>query len=301
MNGRVYDPVLGRFLTPDPLVQAPTLSQSWNRYSYVWNNPLRNTDPSGYKTESQTSGQYTQEVQRMGKDADVDQVIELPNATIKLYKNGDVGVIVKKGSENQGTKSDTAESAGNKINGWLRKGVSAAQSIAGSVSEVMDSAGQALNSDMASNLVRGQPLASALLSTAQGSVDSAATISSDISEGSYTSAAFGVALAFATRGKGNQMHHLIPKKVFKDFKHLLPKGYLRDHEKNLMSLTTPFHGNHPSYSNYVSNQIENLVSKGPLTMDKMVGLQKKMRAQLDDLQKSGTYERLNDFYKDLGF
>ncbi len=48
MNGRIYDPTLGRFLSPDPFVQAPTNSQSWNRYSYVVNSPLSYTDPSGY-------------------------------------------------------------------------------------------------------------------------------------------------------------------------------------------------------------------------------------------------------------
>jgi len=48
MNGRVYDPTLGRFLSADPFVQAPTNTQSLNRYSYVFNNPLSNTDPSGF-------------------------------------------------------------------------------------------------------------------------------------------------------------------------------------------------------------------------------------------------------------
>jgi hypothetical protein len=48
MNGRVYDPVLGRFLSPDPIVQAPHDTQGLNRYAYVRNNPLRNTDPSGF-------------------------------------------------------------------------------------------------------------------------------------------------------------------------------------------------------------------------------------------------------------
>lgn len=47
MNGRVYDPIVSRFLTPDPYIQDPTNSQSFNRYSYVWNNPLRYTDPTG--------------------------------------------------------------------------------------------------------------------------------------------------------------------------------------------------------------------------------------------------------------
>ncbi len=52
MNGRVYDPVLGRFLSPDPNVQFVADLQSYNRYSYVLNNPLRYTDPTGYFLDS---------------------------------------------------------------------------------------------------------------------------------------------------------------------------------------------------------------------------------------------------------
>ncbi|MBE6262013.1 MAG: hypothetical protein E7107_14580 [Prevotella sp.] len=47
MNGRLYDPVLGRFLSPDNYVQLPDFSQSFNRYSYCLNNPLKYTDPNG--------------------------------------------------------------------------------------------------------------------------------------------------------------------------------------------------------------------------------------------------------------
>jgi RHS repeat-associated protein len=48
MNGRVYDYNLGRFLSVDPLIQAPGHSQSLNPYSYIMNNPLAGVDPSGY-------------------------------------------------------------------------------------------------------------------------------------------------------------------------------------------------------------------------------------------------------------
>lgn len=47
MNGRLYDPLLGRFLSPDNYVQQPDNSQSFNRYSYCLNNPLKYTDPDG--------------------------------------------------------------------------------------------------------------------------------------------------------------------------------------------------------------------------------------------------------------
>jgi len=48
MNGRVYDPTLGRFLSADPHIQSPYSTQSYNRYSYVSNNPLKYADPSGF-------------------------------------------------------------------------------------------------------------------------------------------------------------------------------------------------------------------------------------------------------------
>jgi RHS repeat-associated protein len=48
MNGRIYDAKLGRFLQADPMVEDAKDSQGLNRYSYVLNNPLSLTDPSGY-------------------------------------------------------------------------------------------------------------------------------------------------------------------------------------------------------------------------------------------------------------
>jgi len=50
MNARLYDPALGRFLSPDPYVQTPDNSQNFNRYSYCLNNPLRYSDPTGMLT-----------------------------------------------------------------------------------------------------------------------------------------------------------------------------------------------------------------------------------------------------------
>ena len=49
MNGRAFDYNLGRFLSVDPFIQAPGNSQSFNPYSYIMNNPLAGTDPSGYR------------------------------------------------------------------------------------------------------------------------------------------------------------------------------------------------------------------------------------------------------------
>ncbi|WP_394832882.1 hypothetical protein LVJ94_40905 [Pendulispora rubella] len=50
MGGRIYDPKIARFLSPDPITEAPYFSQSWNRYAYVFNNPLTFIDPAGFET-----------------------------------------------------------------------------------------------------------------------------------------------------------------------------------------------------------------------------------------------------------
>lgn len=48
MNGRIYDPAISRFLSADPTIQAPNFLQSYNRYSYTVNNPLKYFDPTGF-------------------------------------------------------------------------------------------------------------------------------------------------------------------------------------------------------------------------------------------------------------
>ena len=50
MNGRMYDYNVGRFMGVDPFIQFPLNSQSLNPYSYILNNPLSGTDPTGYKS-----------------------------------------------------------------------------------------------------------------------------------------------------------------------------------------------------------------------------------------------------------
>ncbi len=56
MNGRIYDVEVGRFLQADPVIQAPDNSQSWNAYTYCFNNPLAYTDPSGNMSFRQILG-----------------------------------------------------------------------------------------------------------------------------------------------------------------------------------------------------------------------------------------------------
>lgn len=86
MNGRAYDYNLGRFLSVDPFIQAPGNSQSMNPYSYIMNNPLAGTDPSGYRwttiwdSATGTLEELTNILGRLGFDVDV------RNGTVNLNR-----------------------------------------------------------------------------------------------------------------------------------------------------------------------------------------------------------------------
>ena len=73
MNGRVYAPSLQRFLSPDPVLQAPANAQSHNRYAYCLNNPLRYTDPSGYQVAplAQAIDNWMEMMRSLHRDVDM--------------------------------------------------------------------------------------------------------------------------------------------------------------------------------------------------------------------------------------
>jgi RHS repeat-associated protein len=56
-GARWYQPSLGRFLQPDTVVPEPGNPQSLNRYTYVYNNPLRYIDPSGHEPDPEAGMQ----------------------------------------------------------------------------------------------------------------------------------------------------------------------------------------------------------------------------------------------------
>ena len=63
MKARYYQCVQGRFTSADPFLGSgrPPNPQSWNRYSYVLNNPVRLTDPTGYEGEDETNPELAKE------------------------------------------------------------------------------------------------------------------------------------------------------------------------------------------------------------------------------------------------
>jgi hypothetical protein len=106
-NGRVYDPVVGRFLSPDPVIQSPDFTQNYNGYSYCLNNPLKYIDPSGYnlktlwqKIKNFFSGNKDNQSASYGPTApndDIDPNTELP--WLPVTGGTGIGYIANKSSD----------------------------------------------------------------------------------------------------------------------------------------------------------------------------------------------------------
>jgi RHS repeat-associated protein len=58
MNGRIYDPLVARMMSADPFIQDPEHSQSYKRYTYVWNNPTNLTDPTWFLANDDMTESY---------------------------------------------------------------------------------------------------------------------------------------------------------------------------------------------------------------------------------------------------
>ncbi|MFA9388738.1 MAG: RHS repeat-associated core domain-containing protein [Prolixibacteraceae bacterium] len=84
-TGRLYDPLVGRFLNPDNFVQQLGNTQSYNRYSYCLNNPLKYTDPSGnnYKPDYWNEGYRGMGISTIGAAGRFD--FSATNARANMY------------------------------------------------------------------------------------------------------------------------------------------------------------------------------------------------------------------------
>ena len=86
MNGRLYDPLIGRMLSPDIVIQDEQNSQAYNRYSYCLNNPLRFTDPSGYVTTIPPEFEIYYYPELIGSyDAHIDKLTEAGAKNINIH------------------------------------------------------------------------------------------------------------------------------------------------------------------------------------------------------------------------
>jgi hypothetical protein len=72
MNGRIYDPLLGRFLSADSYIDGAFNLQGYNRYTYVHNNPLTLTDPTGYMSHSEERRRRERQRERRNRSENED-------------------------------------------------------------------------------------------------------------------------------------------------------------------------------------------------------------------------------------
>jgi RHS repeat-associated protein len=117
MNGRIYDPRLARFLQADPFIQAAGNTQSYNRYSYVLNNPLNKIDPSGFLflDAFDPSRKSRQSSLRAISKVVGPQIVNLVGSAILTYWFGSVGAAAWAydfGTAMGASKGDAYRSAG---------------------------------------------------------------------------------------------------------------------------------------------------------------------------------------------
>lgn len=129
MNGRVYDPYTGRFLSGDPILQEPMNGQSYNRYSYVQNNPTNLTDPTGFCAD--------------GSDKTV-----CKGMTMASQNFGDIGTLASK-----------AWAAADKLIAQIsggKRGPDGGQQPSGKTGQTADNTGATSNTSSANNTPSGQ-------------------------------------------------------------------------------------------------------------------------------------------------
>jgi RHS repeat-associated protein len=103
MNGRVFDPAIGRFLSADPFIDGPETTQGWNRYAYVKGRVLAATDPTGFTDEERPDTRPTMPNEPwVTQENDVDTVTVTASRLPPIYIHGGGGGIAGNAGERGG-------------------------------------------------------------------------------------------------------------------------------------------------------------------------------------------------------
>ncbi|GIU36959.1 hypothetical protein TUM3794_06890 [Shewanella colwelliana] len=133
MNGRIYDFNVGRFLSVDPFLQFPENSQSANPYSYILNNPMSGTDPTGYSA-SAVGDNHQEEMTNINQG----EAVVANNKATNGEENVNRAVRDNRSANKVGTFSGSRASTfgGSGNNGSAKSGTSVSQiSVTGSAEE----------------------------------------------------------------------------------------------------------------------------------------------------------------------
>lgn len=111
-----------------------------------------------------------------------------------------------------------------------------------------------------------------------------------------------IALRFSRSFRGLQNHHLVTHKAYKLFATELDAiGWNQEHILNKKKLPSPFHGNHPAYSEYVIERIAMMKEQGVLNLENMTKLQFEMRQTVNKVYLETHVQRMNQYFKFLGY
>ncbi len=330
---RYYDPLIGRYITPDPI----DLAGGPNLYTYVDGDPINRIDPNGECAILGLISGIALETLRSYFADDCFNFTAGDTVSSIFCGAGKFGKFFKR-SPCGGRNSFTGDTLVHTINGQTAiKEIKVGDSVL-SYAEWNDHESHQSVTDIISNtkeyhlvlltLTTGKVIESTdqhpfyilgsgwveaedlkigqqLYRGDQGSVGIAKISREQRTETVYNLSVANTNTYFIGQDKvlvhncKNNKHHLVPQAVYKKYKDYFPENYNNHHYKNKLDLPTPFHGNHPSYSNSVKNKIKDIFekNKGPLSMNDVKKLQNDLNVELSDLLKSGKYEKLNDFYK----
>jgi RHS repeat-associated protein len=115
LNARVYDPLLGKFMSPDPVISDQDNSQSWNAYAYVHNNPMSREDPTGLADCDSPSGcvVFGQRIPEGGfNGAHWASVGPNPSAGFLHIPSGILGMMARAANGSTAAKNSLAENYG---------------------------------------------------------------------------------------------------------------------------------------------------------------------------------------------
>ena len=94
-------------------------------------------------------------------------------------------------------------------------------------------------------------------------------------------------------------HHLIPKAVYNRYAPKLKNVIKRDSNKNLIEIPEGFHGNHPQYSKWIENQINNI--KGEITEEDIERIMKEAQEHINQAYEEylTNGKNLNEYFRTI--
>jgi RHS repeat-associated protein len=276
MDFRQYDSTIGRFTSIDLLSE---IFHEHTPYHFTLNNPVYFSDPTGLCPDCPDP-----------KNSKQGDTFTIANGSVYFFDNGEW---VRSEEELEGIEIVASSKSPNIDEGTPGKLEGAADVITDFVPVVGSL------KDIYNGYNEGNPW---LMAFGVGFliVDVATFGSGSIIKGAVKQGIKQGTKQAAKNSAKIHKHHLIPKKVFKETAELA-NVMKRDIGQNLKKLPSGFHGNHPSYSDYVQRRITEMIENGTLNEQNIKVLQKDLSSRINQAYDNYkvTGENLNTYFKAL--